>query len=86
MKVECACIVTSQELIYYVQNVVKMGIVIYKIYTCFIRCRELRKSGISENAWAIEEIPELPRQLQKLQAFPEMPRQLGKLLIFTFLF
>jgi len=27
---------------------------------------------------AIEEFPQLPRQLQKHQAFPEMPRQLRK--------
>jgi len=43
--------------------------------------REFRKSGISGNAWAIEEIPELPRQLKKTQAFPEMPKQLRKFLI-----
>jgi len=40
----------------------------------------LQKSGISGNAQAIEEFPQLPRQLQKHQAFPEMPRQLGKLI------
>jgi hypothetical protein len=41
--------------------------------------RHFQKSlGISGNALAIEEFLQLPRQLQKLQAFPEMPRQLGK--------
>ena len=46
-----------------------------------------RKSlGIFRNAWEIEEIPELPRHLQKLQTFLEMPRQLEKLLIFSYLF
>jgi hypothetical protein len=34
--------------------------------------------GISRNALAIEEILELPRQLQKHPAFREMPRQLRK--------
>ncbi len=51
--------------------------------------RHFRKSlDISGNAKAIEEIPELPRQLQKHQAYPEMPRQLRKfefkLTIFNF--
>ena len=41
--------------------------------------------GISRNAWAIEEFPQLPRHLQKLQAFLEMPRQLRKYLIFSYL-
>jgi len=38
--------------------------------------RHCQKSrGIFENAFAIKEYLELPRQLQKVQAFPEMPRQ-----------
>ena len=49
--------------------------------------RHFRKSlGISGNAQAIEEILELPRHLQKLQAFPEIPRQLGKFMSFSLLF
>jgi hypothetical protein len=37
--------------------------------------RHFRKSlGISGNAKAVEEFPELPRQLGKTQAFPEIPR------------
>ncbi len=44
--------------------------------------RQLRKSGISGNAQAIEEFPELPRHLQKSQAFPEMTRHLQKFLWF----
>ncbi len=36
------------------------------------------------NAWAIAEILELPRHLQKLQAFPEMPRHFRKFYIFPY--
>ena len=49
---------------------------------CYICRRELRKSGISGNAQAIEEILELPRQLWKTQAFLEMLRQMGEFLNF----
>jgi len=37
--------------------------------------RHFRKSlGISGNAYAIEGLPVLPRQLCEFQAFPEMPK------------
>jgi len=38
--------------------------------------------GNSRNAYAIEEFPQLPRHLRKIQAFLEMPRQLRKFVIF----
>jgi hypothetical protein len=56
---------------------------IYIYIYIYICRRQLRKSGISGNALAIEEFPELPRHLQKHQAFPEMPGQLRKFLIFN---
>ncbi len=41
---------------------------------------------ISGNAKSTAENPELPRHLQKLQAFPEMPRQLRKFIISSYIF
>jgi len=42
------------------------------VLQAFAEIRHFRKPlGISGNAKAVEEIPELPRQLRKTQAFPE---------------
>ena len=63
--------------------VVKYCFVLY-VSQGFEEIRHFRKSlGISGNAQAVGEILELPRQLQKLQAFPEMPRQLWKFYVET---